>query len=183
MITSLKDFKTQIVKEHIGDVRWHDWYNMEIAPAKGDINHYIFKIKKKVHDFDKNLIATHNWDKDILQLRDVLAGIVEEVPVMENVTSNSKLIDFDKLTKWAEGIYNMCADYGNVYYNDDTNYIAVVLGDHHIFDEKRLADDLQYGVAKNYKDGDQITVEIDCEWVPKDCKYMYGDKGWREVKK
>lgn len=179
MITSIKQFK---MNENDNRSGWQKWYDNTIAPAKGNITLYIHKIKKLVNDLDNDLLKSKNYTTDILRVKSLLGEILNiDETVTENVKIQNDIIDFDILTKLAHSIYTLDVDYGIVYFNDETNYIAVSLGDSNVFDDVQLENSIKYGVVKNYDDAKHITVEIDAEWVPKNVKYKYTGKGWIEI--
>jgi hypothetical protein len=97
--------------------------------------------------------------------------------------SKAKPIDEKKLIEYATGIEIVCnGEYGVTYYNEEENHIFICIGDSNPFDEEFLEMFIKEAIAKNWKDQDNIKIEIENEAMP--CAIDSEEaKKWKVVKK
>ena len=103
--------------------------------------------------------------------------------VEEIFESKNKPIDDKKLIEYATAIEVLCGgEYGITYYNEEENHIFICLGDSNPFDEEYLEMFMKEYVTKNWKDQDNIKIEIENEAMP--CSQDSEDANkWKVVKK
>jgi len=91
--------------------------------------------------------------------------------------NKSSVINVEKLQSVAHSIETLCnGEYGQTYFNPDTNHIAICLGDANPFDEEYLEQFILDSIT-DYKNRDNISLEIDYEWVPGiECAHVYNSK-------
>lgn len=111
----------------------------------------------------------------------MITTINEFNAINEKVDIKSDVIDIKKLTAYANAIEMLCdGEYGYTYFNPETNYIAVCLGDASPFNEDTLTDWFKEMLIKDYtKNIDNVSIEIDCEWQP-EALYIFKNGKWNK---
>jgi len=83
-----------------------------------------------------------------------------------SVDIKSDIINIKLLTKYATAIEMICdGEYGYTYFDPETNYIAVCLGDVSPFNDDTLEQWFEETIVIDYKNIDSVKIEIDREWV------------------
>lgn len=82
-----------------------------------------------------------------------------------NEYKNKSIIDETKLLNLANSIQTICnGEYGNTYWNKDTNSIFICLGDSNPFDDN--LDEWIKEIVSDYSNHKDVNVEIDNECMP-----------------
>lgn len=96
-------------------------------------------------------------------------GIDVELVTKEEINESIKLennyIDIKKLEEYAKSLSIICAgEDGNIWVSKDGTKIAISIGDSNPFDEEQLEEFIKSYVIKDYKNRDNVEIEIDTEF-------------------
>lgn len=101
--------------------------------------------------------------------------------IKESVENDLKsdIINIKLLTQYATAIELLCnGEYGYTYFNPETNYIGICLGDSNPFGIKILEDWIKYSIS-DYNDVDKVIIEIDMEFGS-DAPYIFKHGKWHK---
>lgn len=160
-----------------------------------NINEKKKKAKKKLSDADKEFISNKIkllMDEGRPQKQAIAMAYSyldrsknNESIVNEALEVKSSIIDVKKLEQYATALLIICGgEYGNTYFNPETNSIFICLGDANPFSMEDLESFLTDYISKDYKTRNEIKVEIDMECGPnsEDGWLEWNGKKWNELK-
>lgn len=85
--------------------------------------------------------------------------------INESIKLENNYIDIKKLEEYAKSLSIICAgEDGNIWVSKDGTKIAISIGDSNPFDEKYLEEFIKSYVIKDYKNRDNVEIEIDTEF-------------------